>query len=93
MSSTTVLKLGSSVLRSEADLPLAVHEIYREWRAGRRVLAGRAHASAGARGDRREAGPWGSDARDGRTVAFLLPEVTRKLGVSRSGPSRRHNLR
>lgn len=39
MSSTTVLKLGSSVLRSEADLPLAVHEIYREWRAGRRVLA------------------------------------------------------
>ncbi len=36
---TTVLKLGSSALRSEADLPLAVHEIYREWRAGRRVLA------------------------------------------------------
>ncbi len=36
---TLVLKFGSSVLRSEADLPLAVHEIYREWRAGRRVLA------------------------------------------------------
>jgi homoserine dehydrogenase len=35
----SVLKFGSSVLRSEADLPLAVHEIYREWRAGRRVLA------------------------------------------------------
>ena len=36
---TLVLKFGSSELRSEADLPLAVHEIYREWRAGRRVLA------------------------------------------------------
>ena len=35
----TVLKLGSSVLRSESDLPLAVHEIYREQRRGRRVLA------------------------------------------------------
>ena len=39
MSPTTVLNLGSSVLRSDADLPLAVQEIYREWRAGRRVLA------------------------------------------------------
>jgi hypothetical protein len=39
MSNITVLKFGSSVLRSESDLPLAVHEIYREWRAGRRVLA------------------------------------------------------
>ncbi|HEY0554849.1 MAG TPA: homoserine dehydrogenase [Thermoanaerobaculia bacterium] len=36
---TLVLKFGSSVLRSEADLPLAVHEIYREWRAGNQVLA------------------------------------------------------
>src|SRR5436853_3296376 len=35
----TVLKFASSVLRSEADLPLAVHEIYREQRRGRRVLA------------------------------------------------------
>lgn len=39
MSQITVLKFGSSVLRSESDLPLAVHEIYREWRAGRRVVA------------------------------------------------------
>jgi homoserine dehydrogenase len=39
MSHTTILKFGSSVLRSESDLPLAVHEIYREWRAGRRVVA------------------------------------------------------
>ena len=39
MSQISVLKFGSSVLRSDADLPLAVHEIYREWRAGRRVLA------------------------------------------------------
>ncbi|PYQ57918.1 MAG: hypothetical protein DMF53_21470, partial [Acidobacteria bacterium] len=38
-SPTTVLKFTSSVLRSEADLPLAVHEIYREQRRGRRVLA------------------------------------------------------
>ncbi|TAH36363.1 MAG: homoserine dehydrogenase [Planctomycetota bacterium] len=35
----TVLKFGSSVLRTPADLPEAVHEIYREWRAGRRVVA------------------------------------------------------
>ncbi len=34
----SVLKFGSSVLRSEADLPLVVHEIYSEWRRGRRVL-------------------------------------------------------
>lgn len=34
-----VLELGSSVLRSEADLPHAVHEIYREWRAGHSVVA------------------------------------------------------
>ena len=39
MSHTTVLKFGNSVLRSESDLPLAFHEIYREWRTGRRVVA------------------------------------------------------
>ncbi len=39
MSQISVLNFGSSALRSDADLPLAVHEIYREWRAGRRVLA------------------------------------------------------
>lgn len=38
-SPVTVLRFDSSVLRSEADLPLAVHGIYREWRQGRRVLA------------------------------------------------------
>src|SRR5947208_4001615 len=38
-SPTTVLKCTSSALRSESDLPLAVHEIYREQRRGRRVLA------------------------------------------------------
>ncbi|MGH9381258.1 MAG: homoserine dehydrogenase [Thermoanaerobaculia bacterium] len=36
---TIVLKFGSSVLRSEADLPVAVHEIYRWWRLGHRVIA------------------------------------------------------
>ncbi|KXJ98738.1 MAG: homoserine dehydrogenase [Acidobacteria bacterium OLB17] len=36
---TIVLKFGGSVLRSEEDLPLAVHEIYRHWRQGYRVLA------------------------------------------------------
>ncbi|MBX7061948.1 MAG: homoserine dehydrogenase [Pyrinomonadaceae bacterium] len=36
---TIVLKFGGSVLRGEADLPLAVHEIYRHWRQGYRVLA------------------------------------------------------
>ncbi|HEY4588331.1 MAG TPA: aspartate kinase, partial [Thermoanaerobaculia bacterium] len=35
----TILRFTSSVLRSETDLPLAVHEIYREWRQGSRVLA------------------------------------------------------
>lgn len=39
MSIVEVLKFGSSVLRSPDDLPVAVDEIYRRWRAGRRVLA------------------------------------------------------
>src|SRR5215207_8667725 len=39
MSLIKILKFGSSVLRAEEDLPLAVHEIYREWRRGARVLA------------------------------------------------------
>jgi homoserine dehydrogenase len=34
-----VLKFGSSVLRSESDLPVAVHEIYRWWREGFQVVA------------------------------------------------------
>ena len=34
-----VLKFGSSVLRSEKDLPAAVHEIYRWWRDGFQVVA------------------------------------------------------
>jgi homoserine dehydrogenase len=34
-----VLKFGSSVLRTEKDLPRAVHEIYRLWRSGAQVLA------------------------------------------------------
>ncbi len=34
-----VLKFGSSVLRTEEDLPTAVSEIYRHLRAGHRVLA------------------------------------------------------
>lgn len=34
-----VLKFGSSVLQTEADLPRAVDEIYREWRSGRQVIA------------------------------------------------------
>lgn len=37
--SIVVLKFGSSVLQTEADLPQAIEEIYREWRAGRRVIA------------------------------------------------------
>lgn len=35
----TVLKFGSSVLRTPADLPSAVHEIYRWYRSGERVVA------------------------------------------------------
>ena len=38
-SSLLVLKFGSSVLRSEADLAPAVHEIYRALREGHRVIA------------------------------------------------------
>jgi homoserine dehydrogenase len=34
-----VLKFGSSVLRSEKELSEAVHEIYRYWRGGHRVIA------------------------------------------------------
>jgi homoserine dehydrogenase len=34
-----VLKFGSSVLGSEKDLPRAVHEIYRWWRQGTKVIA------------------------------------------------------
>jgi homoserine dehydrogenase len=34
-----VLKFGSSVLRSERDLPDAVHAIYRAWRQGAQVIA------------------------------------------------------
>lgn len=37
-SQITILKFGSSILRSEDDLPVAVHEIYRRWRGGERVL-------------------------------------------------------
>ena len=35
----TILKFGSSVLRSERDFPLSVHEVYRAWRHGSRVVA------------------------------------------------------
>ena len=34
----SVLKLGSSVLQTQADLPGAVHEVYRDVRQGRRVV-------------------------------------------------------
>jgi aspartokinase len=34
-----VLKFGSSVLKCLADLPAAVHEIYRWYREGTRVIA------------------------------------------------------
>jgi homoserine dehydrogenase len=37
--SLTVLKFGSSVLRTSADFPDAVHEIYRYYRRGERVVA------------------------------------------------------
>src|ERR1043166_5061165 len=37
-SNIVVLKFGSSVLRSEDDLPTVVHEIYRWWRDGAQVI-------------------------------------------------------
>jgi homoserine dehydrogenase len=39
LSQITVLKFGSSVLRTRADLPNAVHEIYRWFRLGHSVVA------------------------------------------------------
>jgi homoserine dehydrogenase len=39
MSLIEILKFGSSVLRSASDLPIAVDEIYRHFRSGKRVLA------------------------------------------------------
>jgi homoserine dehydrogenase len=39
MSMIEVLKFGSSVLRTQDELPVAVDEIYRHWRSGCRVLA------------------------------------------------------
>ena len=39
MLNVEILKFGSSVLRSPDDLPVAVDEIYRRWRAGSNVLA------------------------------------------------------
>jgi homoserine dehydrogenase len=33
-----VLKFGSSVLRSESDLSAVVHEVYGEWRRGKRLI-------------------------------------------------------
>src|SRR5258708_14973681 len=38
MSIVEVLEFGSSVLGSAADLPIAVDEIYRRWRAGQHIL-------------------------------------------------------
>src|SRR5687768_10998477 len=35
---TTVIKFGSSVLRTERDLPRVVHEIYGAWRFGEQIL-------------------------------------------------------
>jgi homoserine dehydrogenase len=39
MPDVEVLKFGSSVLRTPRDLHIAVDEIYRRWRCGRRILA------------------------------------------------------
>jgi homoserine dehydrogenase len=39
MPDVEVLKFGSSVLRSPCELHIAVDEIYRRWRCGRRILA------------------------------------------------------
>lgn len=38
-SNIVVLKFGSSVLSNEADFASVVHEIYRHWREGKRVIA------------------------------------------------------
>ncbi len=68
---TVVLKFGSSVLRTPASLPIAVSEIYRHYRQGRRVVAV-VSAFEGVT-DRllEEAGP-GDDAPDPAALAVLL---------------------
>lgn len=70
-----VLKLGQC-----ADLTLAVHEIYREWRAGRRVLA---VASAGPAGDDllKRAEQLGLPPRPGATPAVLLAFALDRSGI------------
>jgi homoserine dehydrogenase len=37
--SIVVLKFGSSILADERSLPIAVHEVYRHIRAGKKVVA------------------------------------------------------
>ena len=66
-----VLKFGSSVLRSSADLPLAVHEIYRHLRLGRRVIA--VTSAIGPTTDHllADAAAWGEEP-EGAHVAALL---------------------
>ena len=66
-----VIKFGSSVLRSESDLPRAVHEIYRRRRAGERVVC--VVSALGDTTDRllRRAEAWRSNG-DDHAVAALL---------------------
>lgn len=81
----TVLKFGGSVLRSERDLPGAVHEIYRWVRKGRRVVAvvsafqGRTDALLAEASSIDECSSWGATA-----VLAATGELTAaaKLGLS-----------
>ncbi|MHC4991889.1 MAG: amino acid kinase family protein, partial [Planctomycetota bacterium] len=86
-----VLKFGSSVLRDEADLPIAVNEIYQHVRRGRRVVA--VVSAMGRTTDRLLARARGYDPADGAptAVATLLAtgETTSaallELALSRAG--------
>jgi homoserine dehydrogenase len=68
---TVVLKFGSSVLQTPASLPIAVSEIYRHYREGRRVVA--VVSAFDGVTDRllEEVGP-GDDAPDPAALAVLL---------------------
>jgi len=66
-----VLKFGSSVLRTPASLPIAVAEIYRHYRRGRRVIAV-VSAFEGVTDRLLEEVSPGGDAPDPATLAVLL---------------------
>ena len=76
-----VLKFGSSVLRTPASLPIAVTEIYRHYRRGRRVIAV-VSAFEGVTDRLLGDVSAGGDAPDPATLAVLLSRVRSPVPLS-----------